>query len=98
MALRAIHIFLLAVGVAILSFLIAYMLIKQSYGYAFIFLVLDMFLVYKHWYFHKKLIVEIKDFSEAVKYNDFNRRFTTKDKRSVEGRIKGDLNQNNNNI
>lgn len=42
MVLRAIHIFLLAVGVAILSFLIAYMLIKQSYGYAFIFLVLDI--------------------------------------------------------
>lgn len=95
MALRAIHIFLLAVGVAILSFLIAYMLIKQSYGYAFIFLVLDMFLVYKLWYFHKKLIVEISDFSEAVKYNDFTRRFTTKDQRSVEGRLYGAFNQIN---
>lgn len=95
MSLRSNHIFLLAVGVAILSFLIAYMLLKQYYGYAFSFLVLDIILVYKLWNLHKKLIVEITDFSEAVKYNDFTRRFRAKNQRSLEGRLYNAFNQIN---
>lgn len=95
MSLRSFHIFLFVTGVAILSFVMAYMLIRQSYGYALVFLVLDLFLVYRLWYFHKKLVVEIIDFSEAVKYNDFTRRFRVKDHRSVEGRLYGAFNQIN---
>lgn len=78
----------LAVGIAYLGF-------EGYYLYAgLIFFALVIF-VHRLFYKHRFLIKQLLEFSEAVKYRDFTRRFVVKDKKSVDNQLYSAFNQIN---
>ena len=86
--LKMLFLLALAVGVALLIF-------KGYYGYAVLsFLMLSIF-GYRLFAGHRFLYTQLREFSEAVKYRDFTRRFVVKRKHSVEGKLFEAFNQIN---
>src|SRR5690606_5749852 len=78
----------LAVGIAYLGF-------EGYYLYAgLIFFALVIF-AHRLFYKHRFLIKQLLEFSEAVKYRDFTRRFVVKDKKSVDNQLYSAFNQIN---
>lgn len=74
---------------------VAFLLFKSYYlyaGFAFFFLVL---IAYRWLSIQRLLLRQIVEFSEAVKYRDFTRRFVIKRRRSVEGQLYTAFNQIN---
>jgi len=78
----------LAVGIAYLIFL-------GYYSYALLLFLITFYLAYRFVASHRFLVKQMLEFSEAVKYRDFTRRFVVKNNQSTEGRLYQAFNQIN---
>jgi len=78
----------LAVGIAYLIFL-------GYYSYALLLFLISFYLAYRFVASHRFLVKQLLEFSEAVKYRDFTRRFVVKNNRSTEGKLFQAFNQIN---
>lgn len=78
----------LAVGIAYLIFL-------GYYSYALLLFLITFYLAYRFVASHRFLVKQLLEFSEAVKYRDFTRRFVVKNNRSTEGKLFQAFNQIN---
>src|SRR5690606_5391694 len=78
-----------------LSIGIAYLVFLGYYSYAFVLFLLTLFLAYRFIAKHRFLIKQLLEFSEAVKYRDFTRRFVVKNRNSTEGKLFQAFNQIN---
>lgn len=79
----------------LLSIGIAYLVFLGYYSYAFVLFLLTLFLAYRFIAKHRFLIKQLLEFSEAVKYRDFTRRFVVKNRNSTEGKLFQAFNQIN---
>ncbi|MGO3306384.1 MAG: PAS domain-containing protein, partial [Sphingobacterium sp.] len=77
-----------AVGVAFLVF-------KGFYLYAGLAFIFSVLIGFRWFSIQRLLLKQIVEFSEAVKYRDFTRRFKVKRRRSVEGQMYSAFNQIN---
>lgn len=78
----------LAVGIAYLIFL-------GYYSYALLLFLITFYLAYRFVASHRFLVKQMLEFSEAVKYRDFTRRFVVKNTQSTEGKLYQAFNQIN---
>ncbi|MGN0021768.1 MAG: sensor histidine kinase [Sphingobacterium hotanense] len=78
----------LAVGIAYLIFL-------GYYSYALLLFLITFYLAYRFVASHRFLVKQMLEFSEAVKYRDFTRRFVVKNNQSTEGKLYQAFNQIN---
>ncbi|MCT1524613.1 sensor histidine kinase [Sphingobacterium hotanense] len=78
----------LAVGIAYLIFL-------GYYSYALLLFLITLYLAYRFVASHRFLVKQMLEFSEAVKYRDFTRRFVVKNTQSTEGKLYQAFNQIN---
>lgn len=78
----------------VLATVVAYFGWKGYYWYGLSFFVLVIF-AYRLFSKYRRLIKQLLEFSEAVKYRDFTRRFVVKHEQSVEGQLHTAFNQIN---
>lgn len=78
----------LAVGIAYLIFL-------GYYSYALLLFLITFYLAYRFVASHRFLVKQMLEFSEAVKYRDFTRRYVVKNNQSTEGKLYQAFNQIN---
>lgn len=71
----------------LLSVAAAYLFFVQWYAYGILLCIFLASLAYRWLGAERRLVDQVLDFSEAVKYRDFTRRFAVKHPRSMEGRL-----------
>jgi len=74
---------------------IAYLIFIGYYSYALLLFLISFYLAYRFVASHRFLVKQLLEFSEAVKYRDFTRRFVVKNNRSTEGKLFQAFNQIN---
>jgi len=74
---------------------IAYLIFIGYYSYALLLFLITFYLAYRFVANHRFLVKQLLEFSEAVKYRDFTRRFVVKNNRSTEGKLFQAFNQIN---
>lgn len=74
---------------------IAFLLFKGYYSYSIMLFVLLIYAAYRLYSAHRFLITQLLEFSEAVKYKDFTRRFVVKNTKTTEGQLFQAFNQIN---
>ncbi|TDS15962.1 sensor histidine kinase [Sphingobacterium paludis] len=83
----SVYFFLKTTVIALAAVAIAYVLFLQFYLYASALFVLFLLVVYRWLGAERKLVSHVVDFSEAVRYRDFTRRFAVKKPNTVEGQL-----------
>lgn len=73
----------------------AYLVFAKFYAYAFLLFLVVLLLAYQWLREERKLISHVLDFSEAVHYRDFTRRFVVKHPKTTEGRLFAAFNEIN---
>lgn len=74
---------------------VAYLLFRGQYSYAILGFIVLVFIAYRLFSKHRFLFIQLQEFSEAVKYRDFTRRFVVKNEKTVEGQLFKSFNQIN---
>lgn len=66
---------------------VAYLALLGYWLYAIISFLIIVVLAYQWFNLERRLLNHVLDFAEAVRYNDFTRRFAVKDKKSTESKL-----------
>ncbi|KGE15441.1 sensor histidine kinase [Sphingobacterium deserti] len=82
-----VYFFLKTTVIAIAAVVIAYVLLLKFYLYASLLFILFLLVVYRWLASERKLVSHVVDFSEAVRYRDFTRRFAVKRPDTMEGKL-----------
>ncbi|MDM1048780.1 sensor histidine kinase [Sphingobacterium hotanense] len=87
--------FFKVLGLLSLAVGIAYLIFLGYYSYALLLFLITFYLAYRFVASHRFLVKQMLEFSEAVKYRDFTRRFVVKNNQSTEGKLYQAFNQIN---
>jgi len=87
--------FLKIIVLLLLTIGVSYLLFQKQYTYAGLLFVVLLAVANRWLGYERKLLNHLLDFSEAVHYRDFTRRFAIKNKESMEGRLFAAFNEIN---
>ena len=82
-----VYFFLKTTVIAIAAVAIAYVIFLKFYLYASLLFILFLLVVHRWLGSERKLVSHVVDFSEAVRYRDFTRRFAVKKPDTMEGKL-----------